>query len=81
MRQCLSADSFVHSVSASLPSKRQLPAIDPIGGIMVFRGAKFDVLIRTTIRNRKHLLYLFVELPGKRFQFPGVVESGLLPLL
>ena len=79
MRQCLSADPFVHSASASLPSKRHLPAIDPMGGIIVFRGAKLDVLIRTTIR--KGLLYPFLEPLGEFCQVFVGIEPGTLQLL
>ena len=51
---------------SDLPCQHQLPGSDPIVGIIVSRGAKFDVLVRMTIRNRKDLFYAFVEFLGKR---------------
>ena len=75
----MSQRKFINRVSANLPSQRYLPAADSIVGIIVSRGAKFDVLIRTTIR--EDLLHPFVERLGKRFQVFIVVEFGISQLL
>ena len=70
---------IIHKVSTNPPSQRQLPATDSVVGIVVSRGAKFDVLIPTTVR--KDLLHPFVERLGKRFQVFVVVEFGISQLL
>ena len=74
----MSRRQFINRVSVSLPGQRYSPSLDSIVGVIVSRRAKFDVLIRTTIRNRKDLLRPFVELLGKRRQVFGSVEFGIL---
>ena len=69
---------FGSRVSVSLPSQYQFPALDSILGIMISWGAKFHVLIPTTVRRRKDLLYPFVELIGKRYQVLGGIELRML---
>jgi len=75
----MSRCQIIHRVSANLPSQRQLATTDSVVGIVVSRGAKFDVLIPTTIG--KYLLHSFVERLGKRFQVFVVVEFGISQLL
>ena len=69
---------FVSKVSVSLPGQCQLPALDSTPGIVISRGAKFDVLIPMTIQSRKDLLHPFVELLRKRCQVLSGVEFRIL---
>jgi len=71
---------FINRTSASLPGQRQPPEPNSTVGIIVSRGAKFDIVIRTTIRSREGLLDTFVEPLGKRCQVFGGVEFGILEL-
>ena len=72
---------IVNGVSVSLPSQRQSPSPDPTVGIVVSWRAEFDVLICVAIRNRKDLLYAFIEPLGKSSQVLGGVEFGMLQLI
>ena len=62
-----------------LPSQRQFPTRNPAPGVIIPRGAKFDVLKRLIIR--EDLLYPFVEPLGKCRQVLGGVEPGTIELL
>ena len=64
---------LIDGVGTRLPSQRQSPGLDSTVGVIVPRGAKFDVLSRLVVR--KYLLYPFVKPLGKRVQILGGVES------
>ena len=40
---------FVNGVKVSLPSERQPPGLDSILGIIISKGAKFDILSRLVV--------------------------------
>ena len=81
----LYARKFQHrhivGASVSLPSQRQPPGPDSIFGIIVSRGAKFDILVRITVRSRKDLFHPLVKLLGKSCEVARGVEFGVLQLL
>ena len=77
----MSRHQLIDRVNGNLPGQRQPPGPDSTVGIIVSQGAKPDVLIRVTIRNRKHLLYPLVESLGKQRQVVGSVEFRIPQLL
>ena len=72
---------LINRLSVSVPGQRQLAEPNSTAGIIVSRGAKFDIVICTTVRSRKGLLDTFVEPRGKRCQVFGSIEFGILQLL
>ena len=62
-----------------LPSQHQSPTRNPAPGVIIPRGAKFDVLKHLIIR--EDLLYPLVEPLGKCRQVLGGVEPGTIELL
>ena len=68
---------LINAVSVGLPSQRQLPGLDSALGIIISRGAEFDVLILAVIRSRKNLLHPHVEFLGKLCEVFEGVEFGI----